>query len=129
MLVKLRYSSYYGSMTLTAKTASDTDRDPPHPDPAEVTLQQILEALVDPVRRGIVAQLAAVEGEHVACGGFGLTVSNSTATHHFRVLREAGLIRQSYAGTWKMNVLRRAEVDQAFPGLLEALLGAERAGA
>ncbi|WP_034269467.1 ArsR/SmtB family transcription factor [Actinospica robiniae] len=115
-------------MTPTARTAPDTDRDPRHPDLAEVTLQQILEALVDPVRRGIVAQLAADGCGSMACGGFDLTVSNSTATHHFRVLREAGLIRQSYAGTSKMNVLRRAEVDAAFPGLLEALLGAERAG-
>lgn len=111
------------------KTAAETDRDPRHPDLAEVTLQQILDALVDPVRRGIVAQLAAVEGESVACGGFGLTVSTSTATHHFRVLREAGLIRQYYVGTSKMNLLRRADVDQAFPGLLEALVGAERANA
>ncbi|MGW4413018.1 ArsR family transcriptional regulator, partial [Nonomuraea sp. NPDC004702] len=28
-----------------------------------------------------------------------ISVSKSTATHHFRVLREAGLIRQHYAGT------------------------------
>jgi DNA-binding transcriptional ArsR family regulator len=115
-------------MTPTAKSRTETDRDPRHPDLAEVTLQQILEALVDPVRRAIVGQLAEVGDGSVACGGFGLTVSNSTATHHFRVLREAGLIRQCYTGTSKMNLLRRAEVDEAFPGLLEALLGAGRAG-
>jgi DNA-binding transcriptional ArsR family regulator len=54
-------------------------------------------------------------------------VSNSTATHHFHVLREAGLIRQYYAGTSKMNTLRRVEMDEAFPGLLDALLTAEHA--
>ena len=116
-------------MTPTAQGATENDRDPRHPELGDVTLQQILEALVDPVRRGIVGQLAAAGGESVACGGFGLSVSNSTATHHFRVLREAGLIRQYYVGTSKMNLLRRAEVDAAFPGLLEALLGAERTAA
>lgn len=60
----------------------------------------------------------------VACGGFDLAVSKSTATHHFRVLREAGLIRQYYAGTSRMNSLRREEFDAAFPGLLEAVLRA-----
>jgi DNA-binding transcriptional ArsR family regulator len=68
-------------------------------------------------------QLAA-RAEDVACGGFDLAVSKSTATHHFRVLREAGLIRQYYAGTSRMNSLRREEFDAAFPGLLEAVLRA-----
>jgi DNA-binding transcriptional ArsR family regulator len=110
---------------IRTRAAAEADRDPPHPELGQVTLQQVLEALVDPVRRNIVGQLAAAAGERVSCGGFGLSVSTSTLTHHFRVLREAGLIRQSYAGTSKFNTLRRAEVDRAFPGLLEALLRAE----
>jgi DNA-binding transcriptional ArsR family regulator len=95
-------------------------RVPPHPDVSELELQQVLEALVDPVRRSIVSQLAAID-EDVKCGGFDLSVSKSTATHHFKVLREAGLIRQYYVGTSRMNALRRAEMDEAFPGLLDAL--------
>ncbi|NJP82731.1 helix-turn-helix transcriptional regulator, partial [Streptomyces sp. AA8] len=46
----------------------------------------------------------------------------STATHHFHVLREAGLIRQYYVGTSRMNALRSDEFDKAFPGLLSALM-------
>jgi DNA-binding transcriptional ArsR family regulator len=52
-----------------------------------------------------------------------LGVSKSTATHHFNVLREAGLIRQYYVGTSRMNPPRRAEIDEVFPGLLDALTG------
>ncbi len=106
--------------------STDAERAPHHPDPRTVTLQQVLEALVDPVRRGIVTRLYASSAD-IRCGGFDLSVSKSTATHHFRVLREAGLIRQYYAGTSRMNALRREEFGQAFPGLLEAIVTADRA--
>ncbi|MGW7256637.1 ArsR/SmtB family transcription factor [Streptomyces sp. NPDC054834] len=80
----------------------------------------MLEALVAPVRRSIVGQLAA-STEDIACGGFDLPVSKSTATHHFKVRREAGLIRQYSVGTSRMNTLRRAETDEVFPGLPDAV--------
>ncbi|MCZ4120976.1 ArsR/SmtB family transcription factor [Streptomyces sp. H39-S7] len=96
------------------------ERTPTHPDVADVDLQQVLEALVDPVRRSIVTQLDTA-GQDIACGAFDLEVSKSTATHHFKVLREAGLIRQHYVGTSRMNTLRRTEMNEAFPGLLDAL--------
>ncbi|MFI6517933.1 ArsR/SmtB family transcription factor [Spirillospora sp. NPDC050679] len=96
------------------------ERTPPHPDVTQINLQQVLEAVVDPVRRSIVTQLDAA-GADIACGGFDISVSKSTATHHFKVLREAGLIRQHYVGTSRMNTLRRAELDEALPGLLDAL--------
>ncbi|MFL1376282.1 MULTISPECIES: ArsR/SmtB family transcription factor [unclassified Nocardiopsis] len=105
----------------------DTERIPRHPDVAALTLQRLLEALVDPVRRSVVEQLYDAPAD-VACGGFDLPVSKSTATHHFRILREAGLIRQYYEGTSRMNTLRRAEVEAAFPGLLGAVVAADRAG-
>ncbi|MCP2341969.1 ArsR/SmtB family transcription factor [Actinomadura rupiterrae] len=104
------------------------DRTPPHPDLRDVTLQQVLEALVDPVRRSIVTQLWDAT-EDVKCGGFDLPVSKSTATHHFNVLREAGLIRQYYAGTSRLNSLRGDEFEAAFPGLLEAIVAADLAAA
>ncbi|MEU6782723.1 helix-turn-helix transcriptional regulator [Nonomuraea angiospora] len=95
-------------------------RTPPHPEVSQFGLQQVLEALVDPVRRSIVTQLDAA-GADIKCGDFDIPVSKSTATHHFNVLREAGLIRQYYVGTARMNTLRRDEMDEAFPGLLAAL--------
>ncbi|MGI5205103.1 ArsR/SmtB family transcription factor [Spirillospora sp. CA-108201] len=103
----------------------EADRVPPHPDVRTIPLQQVLEALVDPVRRSIVTRLREAAGD-IRCGAFDLPVSNSTATHHFRVLREAGLIRQYYVGTSRMNALRRDELDEAFPGLLDAITAADR---
>ncbi|MFE4450605.1 ArsR/SmtB family transcription factor [Streptomyces sp. NPDC056796] len=94
-----------------------------HPDLAHVALQQVLEALVDPVRRSVVAQLAR-KGEDMSCGTFEAPVALSTLTHHFNVLREAGVIRQYYAGTMKMNTLRADEMEERFPGLLPAVIAA-----
>lgn len=105
-----------------AVDAEPRGRAPDHPDPAAVPLQRVLEALADPVRRAIARELYAT-GEERACGTFPIAVSRSTASHHFNVLREAGLIRQRYVGTSRMNGLRRAEFDAAFPGLLDAVLG------
>ncbi|MEU4563115.1 helix-turn-helix domain-containing protein [Actinoplanes sp. NPDC023936] len=100
-----------------------TTRTIEHPDVAQVSLQQVLEALVDPVRRGVVTQLARA-GEEMSCGTFDAPVSVSTLTHHFNVLREAGVIRQYYVGTMKMNALRLEEMESRFPGLLPAILAA-----
>ena len=91
-----------------------------HPDGVDLDLSAVLQALADPIRRSIVERLAH-EGE-VPCGGFGLTVTKSTRTYHFRVLREAGLIDQREEGNRKLNTLRRDEIDARFPGLLEAVL-------
>ncbi|MGI5521646.1 ArsR/SmtB family transcription factor [Micromonospora sp. CA-259024] len=94
-----------------------------HPDLAEVSLQQFMEALADPVRRAVVSQLAD-RGEDMSCGAFETPVSVSTLTHHFNTLREAGVIRQYYVGTAKMNALRADEIERRFPGLLSAVVAA-----
>ncbi|GAB3182540.1 helix-turn-helix transcriptional regulator [Nesterenkonia halophila] len=93
-----------------------------HPATGELSLDAVLAALADPVRRTIVAQLAAGH-EDQACLAFDLPVSKSTSTHHFRVLREAGVIRQRRAGTAIRSTLRREDLDAGFPGLLDAVLG------
>lgn len=103
-----------------------TARKVEHPDISEVSLQQVLEALVDPVRRMAVFQLAQA-GEDLSCGNFTAPVSPSTLTHHFTILREAGLIRQYYMGTTKMNTLRANEMEERFPGLLSAVVAASAA--
>ncbi|MFF7244979.1 ArsR/SmtB family transcription factor [Embleya sp. NPDC008237] len=110
-----------------ATTQRGGERVPPHPDVRTIGLQQVLEALVDPVRRRIVSELYAAP-EPVSCGTIELPVSKSTATHHFHVLREAGLIRQFYVGTSRMNALRRDEFDESFPGLLSALMASSDRG-
>lgn len=77
-------------------------------------------ALSDPVRLAIVAFLAAVEPDgELACTTLGLPVSKSTQSGHFKVLREAGVIRQRDEGTYRMNRLRREDLDSRFPGLVD----------
>jgi DNA-binding transcriptional ArsR family regulator len=93
-----------------------------HPAWQEIELPAVLHALSDPMRLRIVEALAA--GGERTCKSFQLPITKSTSTHHFRVLREAGVIRQRLEGTTKLSSLRRAELEQRFPGLLDAVLGA-----
>ncbi|WP_434975277.1 ArsR/SmtB family transcription factor [Streptomyces bauhiniae] len=104
-------------------TRMTTERITDHPDADAITLQGVLEALVDPVRRSIVRQLAQAPDD-MACGSFEIAVTRSTGTHHFKVLRQAGVIRQYYLGTSRMNTLRTEDVEQALPGLLAAIVDA-----
>jgi len=66
----------------------------------------------------------AVDPTPRACGSFDLGVTKSTCTHHFRVLREAGVVTQEQQGTSKLTSLRREDLDVRFPGLLDAVLDA-----
>ncbi len=88
----------------------------------DADLAGILGALSDPIRLRIVAQLA--DGEEHSCGSFGLPVTKSTCSHHFRVLREAGIIATRTDGKNRFNVLQREQLEQRFPGLLDAVLSA-----
>ena len=92
-----------------------------HPNRSDLDLPSVLHALSDPQRLRIVRQLAE-RAQPCACSSFGLDVTKSTLTHHFRVLREAGVISQALAGTSKLNSLRREDLDARFPGLLDAVL-------
>ncbi|WP_017607581.1 ArsR/SmtB family transcription factor [Nocardiopsis xinjiangensis] len=99
-------------------------RQPEHPESGQIRLETVLSALADPVRLRIVSDLARGH-QDMACISFELPVSKSTSTHHFRVLREAGIIRQYYEGTSRMSRLRTEELDACFPGLLAAVLHAQ----
>lgn len=92
-----------------------------HPERDALELAAVLHALSDPMRLHIVAELAADGGERT-CNSFNLPIVKSTCTHHFKVLREAGLIRQRVTGTKRVNSLRREDLDARFPGLLDAVL-------
>lgn len=92
-----------------------------HPDREQIELAAVLHALSDPLRLRVVRTLAAEPGER-ACGTFALPVSKSTRTHHFRVLREAGVIRQRDRGTLRLSSLRQDDLATRFPGLLDAIL-------
>ncbi|MEU7568603.1 ArsR/SmtB family transcription factor [Streptomyces fradiae] len=104
-------------------TAAGGPRELAHPSRDEIRLEHVLHALSDPMRLCVVRELAAA-GAEVSCSYVDLPVTKSTTTHHFRVLREAGVIRQTYRGTAKLNGLRRDDLDALFPGLLDAVLAA-----
>jgi DNA-binding transcriptional ArsR family regulator len=91
-----------------------------HPEPGELELAAVLHALSDPMRLRIVMALAD-GGEH-NCKSFDMPITKSTCTHHFKVLREAGVTRQRLLGTTRLNSLRRDDLDERFPGLLDAVL-------
>ncbi|MEU7647784.1 ArsR/SmtB family transcription factor [Streptomyces huasconensis] len=115
-------------------TATTSGRTLAHPEPADIRLEAVLHALADPMRMRVVRELAREDGAELSCSYFALPVTKSTSTHHFRVLRESGVIRQIYRGTAKLSVLRRDDLDTLFPGLLDSVLAAatceaERLGA
>jgi DNA-binding transcriptional ArsR family regulator len=93
-----------------------------HPAAEDIELAAVLHALSDPMRLQIVVGLA--DGDQRPCGSFDLPVTKSTCTHHFKVLREAGVIRQRLEGTTRLNSLRREDLEQRFPGLLGSVLRA-----
>ncbi|MFJ6017199.1 ArsR/SmtB family transcription factor [Streptomyces sp. NPDC092952] len=94
-----------------------------HPARDEIRVEAVLHALSDPMRLRIVRELAAA-GSELSCSCFELPVTKSTTTHHFRVLRESGIVQQVYRGTAKMNGLRRDDLEELFPGLLDHVLDA-----
>lgn len=93
-----------------------------HTHPDEVSLQTALDAVADPVRRMILTDLAEHPDWTRVCGTFDLPVTKATRSHHFAVLRAAGLIEQRDDGSRRLNRLRREEFQQAFPGLLDLVI-------
>ncbi|ACV05861.1 helix-turn-helix transcriptional regulator [Kytococcus sedentarius] len=97
-------------------------------EPDEIELGAVLSALADPHRRQVVRDLVNdAEGSERSCTSFGLDLSKSTRSHHFKVLREAGLVHQVDRGNRSEVTLRRHDLDARFPGLL-ALIGSESDG-
>ncbi|HTZ09531.1 MAG TPA: helix-turn-helix domain-containing protein, partial [Acidimicrobiales bacterium] len=77
-----------------------------------------------PSRLRMVAALDG--GPELACAELGEQaggLAKSTTTHHLSVLRDAGLIRTRHEGQRKLATLRRGELDERFPGLLDAVIG------
>jgi DNA-binding transcriptional ArsR family regulator len=100
----------------------------PIPEMADVDLGAVLSALADPHRRAVVLELVNGGGTERACSSFPLPIAKSTRTHHWRVLREAGLVRQRDAGNGTFVRLRRDEFDARFPGLLDVVAEISAAG-
>ncbi|MFD9339346.1 ArsR/SmtB family transcription factor [Streptomyces sp. NPDC060028] len=92
-----------------------------HPTADRLELVEVLAALGHPVRLEIVRKLAS--GEAAFCGEVVPDLPRSSVTHHLRTLRESGVICQQPQGRKLYLVLRRDDLEQRFPGLLELVLG------
>lgn len=107
---------------LSIESTSPEDLPSPLPEPGieELQLETIMGALADPLRLSIVQKLL-LESESYdhACSWFGIDRPKSSLTHHFKALREAGLIRQRQYGLERRSRVRTEDLDARFPGLLE----------
>lgn len=90
-----------------------------HPEREQIRLENVLFALGNPLRLEIVQTLA--NGDELACGRLRKDVAKSTMTHHWRVLRDSGVIWQRPQGRENLISLRREDLDARFPGLLAAI--------
>jgi DNA-binding transcriptional ArsR family regulator len=90
------------------------------PKKADLRLTAILYALSDETRLQIVQTLAKTQD--VACSYFDIHMPKSSLSHHFRVLRASGVITTRKEGTSLLNRLRREDLEERFPGVLEAVL-------
>jgi len=101
---------------------------PVHADLDEVSVLTALSALADPVRIQLVRELAGSAAWTRSCGSFDVPVGKAALSHHFSVLRGAGLVEQRDQGPKRVNRLRREEFDARFPGLLDLILRADGTG-
>jgi DNA-binding transcriptional ArsR family regulator len=106
---------------VTNKAATPLQPTYPQPDRDQIELTGVLHALSDPIRLSLVRELDEC-GDERTCGSFNLQIAKSTATHHWRVLRDAGLVSAREEGTKKFHRLRRADIDERFPGLLDSVI-------
>ena len=102
-------------MYLTMETIS-------HGNLKNITLEQVLKALGDPVRISIVRQLLNDKSAEIACGDFDYSVTKATFSHHMQILRDAGVIRTRQEGTRRISCLRTEDLRKRFPGLLEMIV-------
>uniref|UniRef100_UPI0024583963 ArsR/SmtB family transcription factor n=1 Tax=Nocardia brasiliensis TaxID=37326 RepID=UPI0024583963 len=98
--------------------------------PPVAPLPTVLAALQDPVRLEMVRRLSnAGIGTAVRCNSLYDAINKSTATHHFKILREAGVIERVIVDGQIWQRLRATDVEAALPGLLPSIVDAANRGA
>lgn len=100
----------------------------PQPTTDSIDLSSVLGALADPVRLDIMRTLYR-RGEPHNCTALakdsGVEVSAPTISHHWKVLRAAGLTTTEVVGRNRIIQIRRDDLEQRFPGLLDAVLSGD----
>lgn len=103
-----------------------------HPPTDSITLEGVLHALSDPERLALFAEIAFAQCAQ-NCSVFAKMsereIPKSTLSQHFKVLRDAGLIRSERQGVEMQNISRCAEVEERFPGLISSILTSYKAQA
>ena len=98
-----------------------------HPSIDDVTVEGILHALSDPVRVRIYGEILASECPKI-CSNFrcveNRTLPKSTLSQHFKVLREAGLIRSERKGVEMLNITRCHELKEPLRDMLASIMKA-----
>jgi DNA-binding transcriptional ArsR family regulator len=94
----------------------------PHPTIDQITLPNVLSALGDDTRLAIVGMLTRNEGTSMTCGQFYDLGSKTSLSYHLAKLREAGVVNVEPCGTSRFISLRRADLDQRFPGFLDSVI-------
>ncbi|MFC1286657.1 ArsR/SmtB family transcription factor [Bacillus paralicheniformis] len=94
-----------------------------HPNRPDISLSAVLYALSDQIRLQIIKNLA--EAGEQSCSAVNVPIPKSTLSHHFKVLRESGVIHTRIEGTQRFISLRKEDLDSRFPGLLQIVLQAD----
>ena len=94
-----------------------------HPDPDQIDLANVLTALGDETRLAMIGYMARNAETEMSCGQFRGLGSKTALSYHIARLREAGVVNVRPQGTKRLISLRRADLDQRFPGFLDAILG------
>jgi len=96
---------------------------PVHPSKDDITLEGVLAALADPTRLLIVRALLDQDNQSCCSAASCCTeIAKSTLSNHFRILREAGIVRTTKKGVENLNTVRTAELNERFPGLLKTVM-------
>ena len=101
-----------------------------HPSPDDIKVEGILHALSDPIRVQIFAQIAQAECPQTCSTFLELSdrvVPKSTLSQHFKVLRDAGLIRSERRGVELHNSTRCEELQERFGPLIQSIIDAHMA--
>jgi predicted transcriptional regulator len=96
-----------------------------HPELRDISLPVVMQALSDPCRVAIVRGLLRAKGRALACHEVPLEISKATRSHHFEVLRAAGIIHTETQGTKCLTSLRQRELNRRFPGLLKLIASSD----
>lgn len=91
-----------------------------HPNIDQLSLSTILNALGDPIRLNIIKNLAS--NSETTCACCNINLPKSALSHHFKVLRESGLINVRIEGKQRFLSIRYNELEERFPGLLNTII-------